>query len=106
MIYVLYIAFTATTSTQGMGLPLHKNTMLIIPDVHCEMACFIIFARSSSQTSSTHECWVCDGWEVKQSLHSRFTFEDSNNGKITIMTPLDVTNEYVKVVLSLSAIST
>ena len=42
MISVSYIAFTASTSTEGMGLPLHANTMLIIPDVHCEMACLIL----------------------------------------------------------------
>ena len=78
MISVPYIAFTATTSTEGMGLPLHANPMLIIPDVHCEMACFIISVRSFSLTSSRHECWVCDGWEVKQSLHSRCA--DTNNG--------------------------
>ena len=72
MISVPYIAFTASTSTEEMGLPLHANTMLIIPDVHCEMACFILSVRSSSLTSSRHECWVCDGWEVKQPLHSRF----------------------------------
>ena len=65
------------------GSPVHANTMLIIPDVHCEMACFIISLRSSSLTSSRHECWV-DGWEVKPPLHSRFTFEDINDGKIRI----------------------
>ena len=66
VISVPYIAFTSTTSTEGMGLPLHANTMLIIPDVHSEMACFILSLRSSSLTSSRHECWVCDGCEVKQ----------------------------------------
>ena len=103
MISVPYIAFTATTSTEGMGLPLHANTMLIIPDVHCEMACFILSVRSSSLTSSRHECWVCEGWEVKQPLHSRFIFEVINIGKIGIMTFLDFSNESVKLVLSLSA---
>ena len=103
---VLYIDFTATTSTKGMGLPLHANTMLIIPDVHCEMTCFILSAPSSLLTSSRHECWVCDGCEVKQPLHSRFIFEDINNGKIVMMTPLDFSNESVKLGLSLSAIST
>ena len=39
MISVPYIAFTATTSTDGMGLLLHANTMLIVPEVHSEMAC-------------------------------------------------------------------
>ena len=106
MISVPYIAFTATTSTEGMGLPLHANTMLIIPDEHCEMACFILSVRSSSLTSYRHECWVCDGWEVKQPLHSHFIFEDINNGTIAIMTSLDFSNESVKLVLSLSAIST
>ena len=57
MISVPYIAFTASISTEEMGLPLHANTMLIIPDVHCEMACFILPVRSSSLTSSRHECW-------------------------------------------------
>ena len=37
-ISVLYIVFTASTSTDEMGLPLHANPMLIIPDVYCEMA--------------------------------------------------------------------
>ena len=106
MIYVRYIAFTASTSTEEMGLPLHANTMLIIPDVHCEMACFILSVRSSSLTSSRHECWVCDGWEVKQPLPSRFIFEYINDGKIAIMTSLDFSNESVKMILSLSAIST
>ena len=106
MISVPYIAFTASTSTEEMGLPLHANTMLILPDVHCEMACFILSVRSSSLTSSRHECWVCDGWEVKQPLHSRFIFEDINDGKIAIMTSLDFSNESVKMILSLSAIST
>ena len=104
MIYVPYIAFTASTSTEEMGLPLHANTMLIIPDVHCEMACFILYVRSSSLTSSRHECWVCDGWEVKQPLHSRFIFEDINDGKIAIMTSLDFSNESVKMILSLSGL--
>ena len=36
MISVPYVAFMATTYTEGMRLPLHANTMLIIPDVHCE----------------------------------------------------------------------
>ena len=49
-----------------------------------------------SLTSSRHECWVCDGWEVKQPLHSRFIFEDINDGKIAIMTSLDFSNESVK----------
>ena len=89
-----------------MGLPLHANTMLIIPEVYCEMACFILSARSSSLTTSRHECWVCDGWEVKQPFHSRFIFEDINDGKIAIMTSLDFSTESVKMVLSLSAIST
>ena len=48
MISVPYIAFTATTSTEGMGLPLHANTMLIISDVHSKMACFILYVRSYS----------------------------------------------------------
>ena len=74
MIPVPYIAFTATTCTEGMGLPLHANTMLIIPDVYSEMACFILSLRSSSLTSSRHEYWDCDGCEVKQSLHSCFIF--------------------------------
>ena len=56
MISVTYIAFTASTSTEEMGLPLHANTMLIIPDVHCEMAYFILYIRFSSLTSSRHEC--------------------------------------------------
>ena len=38
--------------------------------------------------------------------HSRFIFEDINYGKIAIMTSLDFSNKSVKVVLSLSAIST
>ena len=79
MISVPYIPFTATTSTEGMGLPLHANSMLIIPDVHSEMACFIMYVRSHSLTSSRHQCLVCDGCEVKQPLHSRFTFEDIND---------------------------
>ena len=99
MISVPYIAFTA--STEEMGLPLHANTMLIIPDVHCEMACFILSVPSSSLTSSRHECLVCDGWEVKQPLHSRFIFEDINDGKIAIMTSLDFSNKSVKIILSL-----
>ena len=107
MISVPYIVFTATTSTEGMGLPLHANTMLIIPDVHCELTCFILSVRSSSLTSLLpSECWVCDGWEVKQPLHSRFIFEDINDGKRAIMTSLDFSNESVKLVISLSAIST
>ena len=105
MISVPYIAFTATC-TEGMGLPLHANTVLIIPDVHCEMACFIISVRHSSLTSSRHDCWVCDGCEVKQTLHSRFIFEYINIGKIAIMTSLDFSNESGKLVLSLSANST
>ena len=67
---------------------------------------FILSVRSSSLTSSKHKCWVCDGWEVKQPLHSRFIFEYINNGKIAIMTSLDFSNESVKLVLYLSAIST
>ena len=98
MIYVPYIAFTATTSTEGMGLPLHANTMLIIPNVLNEIACFIIYIyiQSSSLTSSKHKCCVCDGCEVKQPLHSRFIFEDINDGKIAIMTSLDFSNEFVR----------
>ena len=43
MISVSYIAFTASTSTEGMGLLLHANTMSIVPeDVYCEMACLIL----------------------------------------------------------------
>ena len=61
MISVSYIAFTASTSTEGMGLPLHENILFIIPDVHCEMACFILSVQSSLLISSRHECWVCDG---------------------------------------------
>ena len=49
---------------------------------------------------------VCDGWEVKQLLHSRFIFEDINDGKIAIITSLDFSNESVKMILSRSAIST
>ena len=86
----------------------HATTMLIIPGVHCEMVCFVfgMSVRSSSLTSFRHECWVCDGWEVKQPLHSRFIFEDINDGKITIISSLDFSNESVKMILSLSAIST
>ena len=51
---------------------------------------------SSSLTSSRHECWVCDGCEVKQPLYSRFIFEDINDGKIAIMMSLDFSNESVK----------
>ena len=101
MISVPYIYVMVTTSTEGMGIPLHANTMLIISDVHCEMACFMISVLSSSLTSSIHECWVCDGWQVKQPLHSRFIFEDINNGKIAIMTSLDFSNESVKLGLCL-----
>ena len=36
----------ATTSTKGMGLPLHANTMLIIQDVQCKMGCFILYVQS------------------------------------------------------------
>ena len=61
MISVPYIAFTASASTEGMGLPLHANTMLIIPDVHCKIACFILSVLSSSLTSSRDECWVVMG---------------------------------------------
>ena len=89
-----------------MGLPLHANTMLIRPDVHSEMACCILSVRSSSLPSSRHECWVCDGCEVKQRLHSRVIFEDINDGKISIMASLDFSNESAKLVLSMSAIST
>ena len=85
-----------------MGLPLHANTMLIIPDVHSEMTCFILYVRSSSLTSSRHECWGCDGCEVEQQLHSRFIFEYIYGGKIAIMTSLEYSNESVKLVLSLS----
>ena len=46
------------------------------------------------------------GCEVKQPLHSRFIFEDINDGKIAIMTSLDFSNDSVKLVLSLSEIST
>ena len=106
MISVPYIYFTAVTSTEGMGLPLHANTMLIIPDVHSEMTCFIMYVRSSSLTSSRQECWVCDGYELKQLLHYRFTFEYINDGKIAILTSLDLSNESVKLVLSLFASST
>ena len=58
MINVPYIPFTTTTSTEGMGLPLHTNTMLIIMDMHSEMTCIIMSVGSSSLTSSKHECWV------------------------------------------------
>ena len=84
-----------------MDFSLHANTMLIIPDVHCEMACFILSVRSSSLTSSRHECWLCDEWEVKQPLDSRFIYDDINDGKIAIMTTLDFSKESVKLVLSL-----
>ena len=94
------------TSTEGMGLPLNANTMLIIPDVHCEMAYFILSVRSSLLTSPRHECLVCDVWQVKELLHSRFIFEDINDGKIAIITSLDFSNKTVKMILSLSAIST
>ena len=67
---------------------------------------FILSVRSSSLTSSGHECWVCDGCEVKQPLHSRFIFEDINDGQIAIMASLDFSNESVKMALSLSVIST
>ena len=80
--------------------------MLIIPDAHSEMACFMLSVRSSSLTSPRHECWVCDRCEVKQPLHSRFIFEDINDGKIAIMTSLDFSNKSVKLVLSLFAILT
>ena len=106
MISVPYITFTATMSAEGMGLALHANTMLIIPEVHCEMACFIMSVRSSSLTSSKHECWFGDGCELKQLLHSRFIFKYITDGKISILTSLDLSNESVKLVLSLSAIST
>ena len=36
---------------------------------------------------------VCDGYEVKQLLHSRFIFENIHNGKIEIMTSLTFSNE-------------
>ena len=80
--------------------------MLIIPDVHSQMTCFILSVQFSLLTSSGHECWVYDGCELKQPLHSRFIFEYINDGKITIMTSLDFSNEYAKLDLSLSAIST
>ena len=102
MISVPYVDFTPTTSTEGLCYPLHANTMLIIPDVHSEMACFILSVRSSSLTPSKHECCVCDGCEVKQSLHSRFIFEYINDGKIAFITSLDFPNESVKLVISLS----
>ena len=102
MISVPYIAFTDATSTEGMGLPLHSHTMLIIPEVHSEMACFIMSVQSSSLTSSKPECWVCDGCEVKQPFHSRCIFEDINDDKIAIMMSLDFSNESGELVLSLS----
>ena len=80
--------------------------MLIIPNVLSEMACFIMFVRSSLLTSSRHVCWVCDGCEVKEQLHARFIYEYINDGKIAIMTSLDVSNESEKLVLSLSEMST
>ena len=89
IISVTYMAFMTTTSTEGIGIQLQANTMLIIPDVHSEMACFIMSVRSSSLTSSKHKCWVCDGCEVKQPLYSRFIFEYINEGKIAIMRSLD-----------------
>ena len=106
MISVPYIAFSTTTSTEGMGLPLHANIMLIIPDVHSEMACFIMYVWSYSLTSSRHEGWVCDGCEVKQLFHPLLIFEDINYGKITIITSLAFFIGSVKLVLSLSAMST
>ena len=44
--------------------------------------------------------------KVKQPLHSRFIHEDINDGKMAMMSSLDFSNESVKLVLSLSAIST
>ena len=106
MISTTYIAFTETTSTEGMGLPLHeKNNMLIIPDVHSKMSCFIMSVRSSSLTSFRYVCWMCDGTEVKQPLHSRFMFEKINHGIRAIMTSPTLLNESVKLFLSLSATS-
>ena len=84
-ISVPYISFTATTYIERIGLPLHANTMLIIPDVHREMTCFILSVRYSSLTSSKHDCWVCDGCALKQPLHSRFMFEYINYGKIVFL---------------------
>ena len=94
------------TSTERMGFPLHANAMLIIPDVHSEIACFILYVRSSLLTSSKHECCVCYGCEVKHPSLPRFIFKYINDGKIAIMTSLDFSNESVKLVLSLSAILT
>ena len=59
----------------------------------------------STLTSSRQEGWVYDGCEVKQPLHSHFIFQNINGGIIEIMTSLDFSNESVKMVLSLSAIS-
>ena len=61
MISVPYIAFTASTSTEGMGLPLHTNNMLVIPYVHCEMACFILSVRSFSLPLDTSVGFVMGG---------------------------------------------
>ena len=104
MISVPYIAFMSTTSTEEMGIPLHVKNILILPDVQSEMTCCILSVRSSSLTSSIHECWICDWYDVKQPMHSRFIFEEINDGKMAIMTSLTFSNEPVKLVLSLSAI--
>ena len=75
---MISVPYMAKTSTEGIGLPLHVNTKLIIPDVHSEMSFFILSVRSSSLNSSKHECWVCDGCDMKQPLHSRFIFKYIN----------------------------
>ena len=43
---------------------------------------------------------------LKQPLHSRFIFEDINDGEIAMMTSLDFSNKSVKLVLSPSACPT
>ena len=57
--------------------------------------------RSYSLISFRHECWVCDGCEVKQPLQLSFYF---NEGKISIVTSPIFSNKSVKLVLSLPTI--